>query len=145
VLTSNGAGSEPSYQTPVHQIPIGGSGTLSAGNTQYYSLSGNSAAGGAIGDVRNGWVAPFACTLSNLYCALDVAAGSSKTVTAKIIKNGVATALLATVSGASATTGNDTADSVTLAAGDVVKMELTETAAGSATYANWGLLVTLTK
>ncbi len=68
---------------------------------------------------------PCAGTLSDFYLRSHAAAGAGKTVTYTVYKNGVATSLVVALSGGSDLTGNDTAHSVSLVAGDKVTIKRT--------------------
>jgi len=65
--------------------------------------------------------------LSNLYVALSVAPGGVVSRTFTVRKNGVATALAVTITGA-ATTGSDTTDVIAYAAGDLISLVNTQSA-----------------
>jgi hypothetical protein len=69
---------------------------------------------------------PEAGTLSNFRLRLDAAPGSGKQWVFTIRKNGVATGLTITIAN-SATTGADTTDSVSIAAGDQISVSCTPT------------------
>jgi hypothetical protein len=67
--------------------------------------------------------------MSNLYVALSAAVGGTDSRTFTIRKNGVATALVVTITGA-ATTGSDTTDVVSYVAGDLISLVNTESGGG---------------
>jgi hypothetical protein len=81
--------------------------------------------------------------LKNLCARVDVAPGAGKTVIFTVYVNGVASALTCTISGASAITANDTADSVVLNPGDYYSMQIAPLAACSGTKAVFGVTQTV--
>jgi hypothetical protein len=91
--------------------------------TTYYGFPGSA----PNTDANNYAIAPYAGTLSNLYMASSGAPGAAQTYTATLYKNGSATALGATISGASATSANDTTNAVSVAAGDSLQIRLSTT------------------
>jgi hypothetical protein len=70
-------------------------------------------------------ICPAAGTLQYMYAISGHAPGAGNSVTATIYKNGSATALTLTISG-SGKAANDTSDSVSVAAGDELKLVITD-------------------
>ena len=91
-----------------------------------------------------GSIVPCAGTISNLYWIMGAAPGASKSVQMILYVNGSPSLLTATVSGASATTANDTTDSISVNAGDLIYPVWVSTGAVSASKASWGMLFTPT-
>lgn len=73
-------------------------------------------------------VPSFGCIYRKLYVLLGANAGSTGSYTWKLRKNTADTLLTTTVAGAVQTTNNDTSDSVTANAGDVVDMQISNIA-----------------
>ncbi len=78
-----------------------------------------------------------AATLSNYYVRCD-APGGTETTSFTVMKNGVATAITCTVTGA-ATTANDLTHTFTVAAGDRLSIKIITSTASATTKATWGL------
>jgi hypothetical protein len=96
-------------------------GAATSAGTTYYGWDGSVSASDQNYAV---FPAPFAGTVKNLYLASSGAPGSGQTYTATLYKNGSSTALTAAISGGSATTANNTANSVTFNAGDTLQLRL---------------------
>jgi hypothetical protein len=85
-------------------------------------------------------VMPCAGTLSNLYMNLGTAPGVGTSRIFKILKNGSATGIQVTISGAN-TTGSDTVNFATYVAGDVISLECSVSGVpASTTILNGGVL-----
>ena len=110
--------------TPDQTAPVlSMSGAPSTSTTNYGVLTGGQAA-------SNGWsatesdmqiVVPTSGALSNLYNVVSAAPGSGKSWQYTLMVNGSATALQTTLSG-TATTANNTANSVNVSAGDTISL-----------------------
>ena len=91
---------------------------ITAGATEYMgSFSSNASA------AKTNLVMPFACTLKNMYVVAETAPGAGQNNTYTLFKNGVGQTLTATMAD-TATTANDTTNSVTFAAGDTVTVRV---------------------
>lgn len=122
---------ESGWNSTLTQFEVyNGSGWVTVGSaTQIMASSGASGFGGTgatqyigPGDFNNteanvNGVMAVACTVSAMYVVLSAAPGSTKSWTFTLRKNGSDTAITCTISDP-ATTGNDTAHTVTFAAGD---------------------------
>lgn len=105
-----------------------GHGTgMSAGNERTFGVTGwnSSVAVGAVYDV----VCSEAGTIKNLYVELPSGPGAGKSIDFTLYKNGVAQSLTCTISNTD-TTGNDTSNTVSVAAGDKLMLS-TDPDAGS--------------
>lgn len=107
------------------QTNQGGNGVSGGATTAYYGPAGNSTTD------DNGFLMTRSGVLTKLYCRLSAAPGASQTHTITVYKNGSSTGLAVTISGASATTGNDT-DSVSFAAGDRISFQVAVSAGAAA-------------
>ncbi len=95
------------------------------------------ALGGTAGQRR--CIIPCDGVLSNFYVSVDTAGGSSRVWTLTVTKNNVDTALVVTVTDP-ATTGNNTANTVSVVAGDLIEIRCTASNAGiNATNVTWGM------
>ena len=104
-------------------------GLTLAGNNTYYSMP------------PTGWQTtdanqasspvPFSCTISKLYVDASSAPGAGQTFILTLQKNEGDTALTVTISGTNKT-GNDSANSVSLVAGDRIQMKLVTSLAAAA-------------
>ncbi|PYN86761.1 MAG: hypothetical protein DMD87_17285 [Candidatus Rokuibacteriota bacterium] len=82
-------------------------------------------------------VVPRAGTIKNLFAAVSVAPGASKSWAFMVRKNGVDQSLTCTISGASATSASDTSHSFTVAAGDEIEIKIVPTSTPAAAKAEW--------
>lgn len=83
---------------------------------------------------------PTSGTLKNFYCELVTAPGAGTDRTFKIEKNGVDSSIAITISGTN-TTGNDTTNTLTVAAGDRVAIQETAvTGTPATTRDKWGIV-----
>lgn len=99
-------------------------GGPSASAANYANLRGASAASDATEtDTHN--IAPVAITLSKFRADISTAPGAAKSRAFTVRQNAADTALAVTISGASDITASDTADTVSLAAGDLVNVATT--------------------
>lgn len=112
-----------------HFAPIVGGGHSSSGLSttvdSFSSVCGTTAAVTWVpteSDVS--MVMPCAGTLDNLHSLAEIAPGAAKSYVIKLVKNGTATSLAATVSGTSKT-GSDTSNSVSVVAGDTISISAT--------------------
>lgn len=106
-----------------------GTGAIAAGATNFVGTIGNNA---VEANVR--MVAPCAGTIRNLYVVTDAAPGAGQTFIYTIRKNGADGAITCTLSGAAATTGNDTTNTATVAAGDTFDVKVVISAAAAAAH-----------
>lgn len=109
--------------TTVSRSVISGStGSVKRSAKNYFTIGGPTPANATEGNAQIAM--PFACTVSDLYVRITAAvggSGSSQTFTVR--KNGAATAITCTISGAAGQSGSDTANSVAFAAGDLFSIE----------------------
>jgi hypothetical protein len=68
---------------------------------------------------------PFACTLRNFYIRQNIGAGNGNNIVYTLLKNGVATALVVTIA-STANDANDLVNTVVVAAGDRLDIEITK-------------------
>ena len=125
------------------KFPIFGwstSSTASTTVTTYSIVTNYNFGGGTDGTIRE-QVLPVAMTLRNLYITVSSgsAPGIGKSWTCTIEKNGVATALTATISGAAYEASN-TSDVITFQPGDTVRLAITPSGTPSANFPQWTLL-----
>lgn len=106
-----------------------GTGAIAAGATNYVGAIGNNA---VEANVR--MVAPVAGTLRNLYVVADAAPGAGQTFIYTVRKNGADDTITCTLSGAAATTGNDTTHTDSVAAGDTFDVKVVISAAAAAAH-----------
>lgn len=104
---------------------------LTAGATQYIPASGgrinaNTLATNAADPIS------MSGTLRRFYARVNAAFGSGKTGTFTLFKNGVATAIVLTISGASATTASDTTSTLAITRGDELCWKIEDTAGSTA-------------
>lgn len=79
-------------------------------------------------------------TIKKMYVNADGAPGAAKTITFTLMVNGSATALTCNMSGAAATTANDTSNTVSVSAGDTVSMRVSYSGAAIGTsFINFGV------
>lgn len=88
-------------------------------------------------------VVPTAGTISNLYLSLTAAPGVGNSKTLRFIKNGVNSNPLTTVSD-TATVGNNSVDTLSIAAGDRITLQVTATGTPASSAHRWGYLFTPT-
>jgi|SRR5262245_26830153 len=82
-------------------------------------------------------VVPRAGTIKNLFAAVSAAPGASKSWAFTVRKNGVDQSLTCTISGASATSASDVANSFTVAAGDEIEIKVAPSGTPTASKAEW--------
>ena len=131
---------EQSFTTPnptgTTQLLMGGSDQAVTAN-KYNSIVGgyqwSASTSGAAAQVM-----PASGTLKWLYMRLKTAPGGSASYTFTVYKNGGATSLTVTIS-ASATTGADTTNTVSITAGDTVSLYCTSDSSPAATQASWSV------
>lgn len=111
----------------MQQVLIGNA-LLNTPSTVYYGIAGNCVANTTEGSSEQ--VCAATGTVSSLYVSLGTAPGAGKTRTFTLRKNGVDTALTCSISETS-TTGNDTSNSVSVTAGDILTIGVTSTAAST--------------
>lgn len=109
-------------------MTTGGVTTLSAAATRYLPIQGGIPST-TVGNAES--IIPTAGTINSAYVELGGTPGAGRSYTATLVKNGVDTALTVTVSD-SATTGSDTANSVSVAAGDKVYWKIVPAGSPSA-------------
>jgi hypothetical protein len=118
---------------------IAGSGQPSNSATSYYSAVDSRDVGQASDNAGNRFIAPRAGAIKNLYVQSDVAPGAAKTWTITVRKNGSDQTMVVTLTGASQTTGNDTAHPITVAAGDSISIKVAPTSTPAAARISWGM------
>lgn len=110
----------------------------SAGATAYSNVAGSGSTFNATD--ANMQMLTQACVVKKMYMNVTVAPGAANSVQHTVRKNGANQTLTATISGAAATTANDTTHSDTFAAGDVISLEVICTAGIAAANKNIGLV-----
>lgn len=126
ILQSAGAGA-PVWTEGGTMMLSGLSNNTAVNNTTlYFTIIGGVA--GAASDVQAGLRTLFsrAGTIKNLYVKLSAALGSGKTGTVTVMKNGVATSLVATLS-VGPVSFTDLSNTVSVAAGDEIGIKITTT------------------
>lgn len=108
-----------------------------SGTTPYYPFTPSTSGNGTEGDCSA--PCPVAGTFSKLYIALSAAPGGGKSYIFTLMKNGVATALTCTITGAVATTGSDTSNSVAVVAGDLLSIKGDATGSPTSVYYGGGV------
>lgn len=78
-------------------------------------------------------------TLKNLRIKVSTSPGVGQTYTYTVMKNGVATTITCTISGAAATTASDLTHTVTVAAGDTYSVRMVESATAVPSHHKFGL------
>lgn len=81
-----------------------------------------------------------AVTITELYVACSTAPGSNQTFTYTVMKNGVATALSAQISG-SGVSSSDTGESISFSAGDTLSVRVVTSAAAATAYHSYAIKV----
>lgn len=110
---------------------------LSTTATQYGNLQGNGSPNATL-NLRDAPV-PVAGTFDRLYVELTGSPGVGTGYTFTVLKNGVATALVCSVTGTN-TTCNDTVDTVSVVADDLLAMQLSiQSGTPTARIARWGI------
>lgn len=134
----------PSYSTPAGTLRnwsgTTGNNLTPANTTIYYALNGNS--------ITNLFTSDTTCvtrslmtrttTLQNLYVQLSAGPGGARVTSITVMTNGVASPIVATVQGAN-TTGNDTVNTVTVAAGVEVGIRISTVASATTAKISWAL------
>lgn len=124
-LMGNGAGSDPTFQAcPSGQgggITIYSSGLITPAATQFFPPGGG--LGPSTTETNVDVESSTAATVSNFYVQLSVALGLGNTTVFTWRKNGADTVLNCTITGASATSCNDTTDNFTVAQGDLIDVK----------------------
>ncbi len=106
------------------QLIVGGTGNSpSTSAKNYMGLSDCGGATWQATEANTGGLVSCGGTLQKLRIVGDVAPGTSKSYVYTVFKNGSSTALTVTISGNSATTGQDSADTVSVVAGDRITLE----------------------
>lgn len=125
--------------TPVEtgvEVIFGNSGfPISAGQTLYITVLTDS--------VREAVEIPLpAVTMTELYVSSGgTAPGSGQTYTYTVMKNGVATALSATISGTSTDVQSDTGETVVFSAGDLFALRVVTSASAAQAYHSFGVKI----
>lgn len=109
-------------------VATGSSSSLSAVAARYLSLQAGILST-TIGNAES--IIPTGGTISNAYATLGGSPGVGRSYTAVLVKNGVDTALSVTIADSN-TIGNDTANSVSVVAGDKVYWKITPSGSPSA-------------
>lgn len=116
---------------------LGSDNNTDTGATDYHVAQGYS-----VGDATRTNVeapVPASGTLKNLYVKLSAAPGAGTSYAITLWKNGSATTLTTTISGGTDTAGNDTTHNVTVAAGDLIAIEVVPSGTPSAVGMTWGM------
>ncbi len=128
ISITNGPGSITISNSATNGAPAmlaGTSNNTNTANGRFYALMGDSPGNGVDSSAGTRTLISRGGTIKNLYVILSGVVGSGKTNTYTIYKNGIATALAASVSGTTATSGNDTIHGVSVVAGDEIGIEVT--------------------
>jgi hypothetical protein len=126
------------------QTIIGGNGNTPSNSVANYSVAqGGSSVPWTATETDVQIVCPTAGTLSNLYAKLAGTPSSGTNYALTLQKNGADSALTTTIADLT-TAGNDTTNSVTVAAGDTLSMKLAPTNTPTARAAWWGIQFTPT-
>lgn len=120
--------------------PLGGGCAFTAGTDRFANIGGTNAVD-TTNNTSTRLVFTKPWTITGFYAKIDAAAGSGKTVTITIMKNGTDSAVAIPITGTSATAGHNLTDSIGGNAGDDVNIHITSTSGGSATKAAWGFTV----
>lgn len=118
------------------QVNSGGGLVGTAGVATYYPLNG-----GAVGSTSSGlWATnmPIAGIIKKLVLSSDIAPGIGQSIQATLFKNGIATILTCTISGAVTVFATDSVNSVTFTAIDQLEIEIVNSAGSAVTRSNWG-------
>lgn len=127
---SNGALADPTYQA----CPGSGGGGITVfsgssltvtANTYYFPIGGGATP--STTETNVDIEAPSAATITNFYVQMSVAFGMGNTGVFTWRKAGVSQSVTCTISGAAATTCNDTTHSFTVAQGDLIDVQLVTT------------------
>jgi len=121
--------------TAGQSIIMGGCSTTSP--TTYHPIGGLHS--GSLNVAYEHMVVSTPGTLKNLYVHTTQAPGIGNTVEYEVYKNGVATGLKVTITGAN-TSGNDIVNTVNVAAGDTIVMHRNEISVPSTGYEGWGVV-----
>jgi hypothetical protein len=89
-------------------------------------------------------IVPCGGTIDKLYVVADAVAGTGKTWALSLVKNGVATALTASITGNTVKTGNDTVNSFSVVAGDTLSIQAVPTSTPTVSRICWGVKFTPT-
>ncbi len=109
-------------------------GTVAVGGTVYMGRQGQSATPDNVF-----FVAPFRCVVARLQGTSSVAPGAGQTYLYRVSKNGGATTVTCTTSGASSLTSVDAGNHITLAQGDALAIAVTPSAGAAVTQHRWSL------
>lgn len=114
--------------------------TALAAATTYYFQPQNSSATLPTTDVSAGTrqMVTRTTVLTNLYVIQSAAAGSGKSYTYTVMTNGVASSMVATVTGAVATTANDLTHAVTIVPGVEVGVKVVTDSGATGAKVGWG-------
>lgn len=111
------------YKFPIIGADNSAPASATSANYNFFVAGNQSSWTGA--DTNRKIVAPSSFLLKNLRVVIDTAPGASKSWEFEIFVNGVATGVKVTLSGASATSGQDTVNEYTVYAGDIITWKLT--------------------
>lgn len=103
-----------------------GAGSISASTTTRYMPPGYDSASAPTSVIQ--WVAPCNGTFSNLYAKHNGAGGNGNAIVYTVRKNGATQTLTVSVAANSTTAVGDTTHSFTVAAGDLIDIEVTKAA-----------------
>lgn len=115
-----------------------GGNNLNTAAARYLQLVGMITVAGFAAEAPSQMYAPCAGILRNLYVFLDGAPGAGTSYTFMVRLNGGNTALVVVVSDAE-TDDNDTANAVTVAAGDAINVIVTPAGPPAARQAKWSV------
>ena len=124
---------------------VAGSGVPSSSTNRYFAPMSSMGTGLSSDTIGNKNKAAVAYVVKNLYTAFDVAPGAAKSRNVRAWKNTGAGTVVATVTGAVDTTGNNTGNTDSFAVGDYFGF-VTDSTSGSAalTWWRWGATAYIT-
>ena len=114
-------------------------GTLNGSSTRYLPIAGTNFNVTPDTEVKGQQIIAASGSMKSLYIQTSAAPGAAKSYAFTVRKNGADTALTCTISGASATTCNDTTHTISVAAGDLLVLAAvpTGTPTGVSVWSGW--------
>lgn len=120
----SGLGTWVAVPSGVNETVCGYTEGAAVGATRYNVLNGGGAGSSAAAVDNHGQPMTRTATLGRMFVKLQTAPGAGQTTLVRLLKNGSASALAVTVA-EGATTGSDTSNTVSFAAGDLAGIEIT--------------------
>lgn len=138
--TVGGSNPDATYTPPPAPIMGASSAVQAQSLTRYYAISGNASANTSESGVSGLDLAPRAGTLKNFYCQSSAAPGNgnSITITLRVAAGSPASGPVCTISGTN-TTANDTTDSATVTAGELLDYQVVTTTLAGSVSIYWGI------